>query len=70
MRTKILKFLRYSLCYSEVIVAVFYLHVVQDDLSDRAVSDHEMNKFVKENGFLCWESMSVKLNRNVSETFW
>ena len=43
---------------------------MQDDLSDRTVTDNEMNKCVKENGFLCWESMSVKLNRNVTETFW
>lgn len=44
--------------------------LLQDDLSDRAVTESELNKCVKENGFLGWETMSVKLNRNVSETFW
>ena len=46
------------------------LSLLQDDLSDRAVTDSELNKCVKEHGFLSWESMSVKVNRNVTETFW
>ncbi len=43
---------------------------LQDDLPDKRVTHNEIAKFAKDSGFFHWSPVSVKDNRNITESIW
>lgn len=46
------------------------LSALQDDLPNKAVSQQEVERFAKDNGFIEFAYVSVKDNKKLAESVW